>query len=321
MRGCFFCVYTFRMQSSIGRQRTSTVLMVRPVTFGANPETALSNTFQRLVVADATLVQQALQQFEALRAVLDEAGVRVIVAEGRDDPFLPDQVFPNNWLSLHEEGTAVLYPMQAPSRRAERRRDVFELLAAAGVFNLRRLIDLTHYEAQGRFLEGTGSLVLDRAQRIAYACRSPRTDAQVAADACLQLGYRLIVFDAVDASGMPVYHTNVLLALGTGFAVLCSEAIEDDAERRRVQAAIAASGREIITASRAQMGRFMCNLLELEAADGSAVIALSAAAEAALQPEQRARLASYGRLATAAIPDIEAAGGGSVRCMLAEVFS
>lgn len=309
------------MNSQPSRQCSDAVLMVQPVGFAANHETAASNAFQQQVPATDALARNAAAQFEGLAEALRQAGVTVIIVEGRPEPRLPDQVFPNNWLSLHADGTAVLYPMQAPSRRAERRDDIFAQLQHEAGFTLRRLIDLSAYEASGRFLEGTGSLVLDRVNRVAYACRAPRTDAQVAADWAQRLGYRLVMFDAVDGDGVSIYHTNVMMSVGSGFALVCAEAIAHAAERRDVLAELEAGAREVITASLAQIGCFVGNMLELRAADGSAVIAMSAAAEAALTQSQCARLTAHGRIVSAPIPDIEKAGGGSVRCMLAEVFT
>ncbi len=309
------------MNSQPSRQCSHAVMMVQPVGFTANPETAASNAFQQKVPATDALASSAAAQFNGLAQALREAGVTVIVVEGRAEPRLPDQVFPNNWLTLHADGTAVLYPMQAPSRRAERRTDVFDHLQREAGFKLRRLIDLSAYEATGRYLEGTGSLVLDRVNRVAYACRAPRTDAQVAADWALRLGYRLVMFDAVDGDGVPIYHTNVMMSVGSGFALVCAEAITATDARSEVLAELEAGGREVITASLAQIGCFVGNMLELSAADGTAVIAMSATAEAALTQSQRTRLMAHGRIVSAPIPDIEMAGGGSVRCMLAEVFA
>lgn len=309
------------MNSHPARQCSDAVLMVQPIGFAANPETAASNAFQQQVPATDALARSAAAQFDGLARALRQAGVTVIIVEGRSEPWLPDQVFPNNWLTLHADGTAVLYPMQAPSRRAERRDDVFAQLEREAGFRLRRLIDLSAYEATGRYLEGTGSLVLDRVNHVAFTCRAPRMDAQVAADWALRLGYRLVMFDAVDGNGVPIYHTNVMMSVGSGFSLVCAEAIADAAERRDVLAELEACGREVITASLAQIGCFVGNMLELRAADGSAVIAMSATADAALTDSQRARLTAHGRIVSAPIPDIEKAGGGSVRCMLAEVFT
>ncbi|MCC5869962.1 MAG: amidinotransferase [Gammaproteobacteria bacterium] len=309
------------MNSQSSRQCSHAVLMVQPVGFAANPETAASNAFQQPLPPTDALARNAATQFEGLAQALREAGITVVIAEGRSEPCLPDQVFPNNWLTLHADGTAVFYPMQAPSRRAERRDDVFTQLQREAGFTLRRLIDLSGYEVAGRFLEGTGSLVLDRVNHVAYACRAPRTDEQVAADWALRLGYRLVMFDALDADGVPIYHTNVMMSVGSGFALVCAEAISDPDERHGVLAELEASGREVIIANLAQIGCFVGNMLELRAADGSAVIAMSAAADTALTQSQRDRLTAHGRIVSAPIADIEKAGGGSVRCMLAEVFT
>jgi hypothetical protein len=252
---------------------------------------------------------------EALRAV----GVRVLILQDSPQPRKPDAVFPNNWFSTHADGTLVLYPMQAASRRAERRAaDLQHLLARQG-FHIRRCIDLTRYENSHQFLEGTGSLVLDRAQRLAYACLSPRTDPDLLLEFGRQLDYEVLSFRAASASGLPIYHTNVLMAVGETLAICCVEAIVDNAQGSVVAARLAGNDRQLLSISRAQMRDFAGNALFLQAAEGPAV-ALSARAWASLDSEQQTLLSAHHRVVLADIPCIERVGGGSVRCMLAEIF-
>jgi hypothetical protein len=299
-------------------QCANAVLMVRPLCFGANPETAASNRFQQ-TDADADATSTAQREFDGLAQALRDAGIAVHVVEDTPKPPKPDACFPNNWVSFHADGTAVLYPMMAPSRRAERRESALAALRRAG-FRIARTVDLSGWEARGEFLEGTGSLVLDRCHRTAYACRSPRTTPAALADFAGRLQYRVIAFDATGPGGEPAYHTNVLMAIGKNFAVICAEAVTDDGEREQLLSELALAGHEPLEISRAEMHGFAGNLLALRARDGSQVIAMSDAAWKSLAPGSRRALERHGRIVTAAIPVIERLGGGSVRCMIAEVF-
>ena len=300
------------------RQCADAVLMIRPLCFGANPETAASNRFQQGGAGpDAPL--QARREFEGLVTALSKAGVAVHVAEDTPEPAKPDACFPNNWLSFHDDGSLVLYPLLAGSRRAERRAEPIAQLRAAG-FRITRTVDLSHWELRGEFLEGTGSLVLDRCHRIAYACWSPRTGRGPLEDFAAQLGYRTVTFDAHGPGNQPVYHTNVLMAIGRNFAVLCSEAIQSLLERAAVQHELEQAGHELIEISNAQMNDFAGNLLALSAAGGEPLIALSATAWGSLAPAQQHALESHGTIVAVPIPTIERYGGGSVRCMIAEIF-
>ncbi|HUG98076.1 MAG TPA: arginine deiminase-related protein [Gammaproteobacteria bacterium] len=303
------------------RQATDTVLLVRPVAFHGNPETVDSNAFQRPPAAADPAAEQAAAEveFAGLVAALQDAGVDTIVVDDLVQPPTPDSVFPNNWISFHAAGTAVLYPMMAPSRRGERRRDILELLSRQHGFRIERVLDLSHHEAEGRFLESTGSMVLDRANRIAYACLSPRTDLEVLAEAAQLLDYEPIAFAAADADGVPVYHTNVLMCIGADFAVLCDEAIGDAGQRAAVCRRLEETGHELIRIDFRQMGSFAGNMLELAGRSGERLLAMSARALDALTPAQRASLEARCRLVAAPIAAIEAGGGGSVRCMLAEI--
>ncbi|HEX7374582.1 MAG TPA: arginine deiminase-related protein [Steroidobacteraceae bacterium] len=297
------------------------VLMVRPRSFGWNPETQASNSYQRpSAEAAASTSARARDEFAALEQALRDAGVAVHAFDDRPQPACPDAVFPNNWLSCHGDGTVVLYPMLAPSRRRERRMDLLQVLATQGGFAVRRLVDLTHHELAGHFLEGTGSLVLDHAARVAHACLSPRTHLAPLEDFCMQLGYQPCVFTALDAAGSAVYHTNVVLSIGPSIAVVAVDNIVA-ADRERVLERLARPGRELVSVDRAQTAAFAANVLELRAVDGARVLAMSASAEAALTAAAGERWRrTVDRVVNVPIPTIEALGGGSVRCMLAEVF-
>jgi hypothetical protein len=294
--------------------------MVRPAHFGFNLETADSNAFQQSPAAGRPADWQALAlgEFEALAGLLRSAGVEVIVGQDTPAPVKPDAVFPNNWVSFHHDGTVVLYPMLAANRRAERRLELIGEAVQVGAFHVTRTVDLAYRESEGKYLEGTGSLVLDRPGRIAYACLSPRTDLDVLGEFAQQLDYELVTFDAHGANGQAVYHTNVLMALGARFAVVCGEAISDERHRRGLFSKLESAGRQIIGISVAQMHGFAGNLLALSGVAGP-LIALSAAAWRILTEDQRRVLEQHGEILAAAIPTIERIGGGGVRCMLCEI--
>ena len=307
------------------RQTTQTVLMVRPRHFGFNPETAASNRFQQSDVRlQADAAGLARQEFDAAVRALRSEGIRVVVAEDRLEPRCPDAVFPNNWISFHGRGTVVLYPMEAPTRRRERRRDVAELVAAEVGFAITRWVDLTAHESANRFLEGTGSLVIDHRERVAYACRSSRTDPTVVHEWCAALGYAAEIFDAHDARGAPFYHTNVLMSVGERYVAVAAEAIAPQ-DRDRVLGRIRASAREVIELSQGEVTGFCGNMLELASWDENlgdcSVLVLSATAHANLSRENLLRLSAVcDSLLVVPVPTIERLGGGSIRCMLAEVF-
>jgi hypothetical protein len=298
-------------------QTAGAVLMIRPARFAANPETASSNRFQAASRRDSDVAARAAREFDGLAVALAAAGVRVHAFAGARDADLPDEVFPNNWVSFHADGTAVLYPLLAPSRRRERRLELLDALRDEHGYRLARVVDFSALERRGEFLEGTGSLALDRVRRVAYACRSPRTHDAALGEVGRALGYETHAFDAADRDGHAIYHTNVLLALGTRFAVFCSSAVRDKGERRRIVARLA-EHREVIDLSFEQLHAFAGNLLELRGGDAP-VIALSATAFASLRGAQRRALEAHGELVVADVGTIETHGGGSVRCMLAEV--
>ena len=301
---------------SRGSQTSNSVLLVRPASFGFHAEAAASNAFAS--AGDGDLQAKALAEFEGLARRLSQARVNTFILDDTPDPAKPDAVFPNNWISFHSDGTIVLYPMATAARRLERNLDAMTSLLTSSGFEVRRIIDLTAHEQQERFLEGTGSLILDRPRRQAYASLSLRTDRDAIAEFDEQLDYSTLVFDAADAVGRPIYHTNVLMSLGTRFAVLCTEAVAPGA-RAALIAEIEASGRPLIAVDFGQMGRFACNLIELKNRDGDPVIALSSTALEAFRPDQVRMLESFGELVAVPIPTIEAVGGGSVRCMIADI--
>ena|SRR6202522_125677 len=301
-------------------QSAGAVLMVRPARFGCNAQTADSNAFQAkpTTLGGEDLQTLALHEFHGLAEALESAGVEVLIAPDSAQPPKPDAIFPNNWVSFHHDGTVALYPMLAPNRRLERRDEVLQQVVRNGAFRVSRTVDLTHRESEDKYLEGTGSVVLDRVHRIAYACSSPRTDLDVLGEFAQQLDYELMTFDAVDAGGTAIYHTNVLMAIGTGFAVVCAESIVGDAHRAAVLSKLRATGHAIVEITPAQMAQFAANVLELAAPDGK-LIALSTTALGCLAPPQRRALESQAMLIPAEIPTIERIGGGGVRCMLAEI--
>ena len=300
-------------------QAARAVLMIRPAGFGSNPETLQSNAFQAAPRdGDADLPARAREEFDGLAEALSVAGLTTHVFEGRTDAETPDEVFPNNWVSTHADGTVVLYPMMAESRRRERRPELFEDLDTRFGYRATRVVDLTTHEDRGQYLEGTGSLVLDRTKRIAYAGLSPRTHLDALGDFAQQLDYDVVPFEAVDARGQPIYHTNALMAVGSEFAVICAETIRDDEKRAALLEQLASTGREVIEIRFEQLEAFAANLLELATPEGP-IIALSSGAWDALDATRRARLERYGQIVTAPIPTIERFGGGSVRCMLAEI--
>jgi hypothetical protein len=294
--------------------------MVRPASFGFNPQTAASNAFQQIADSPGEADTQGLvlSEFDGLAKALQHAGVEVLIAPDTSQPAKPDAIFPNNWVSFHFDGTVALYPMLAPNRRAERREDILEQVIRGGRFRVSRTVDLTHREAEGKFLEGTGSLVLDRAHRVAYASLSPRTDLDVLGEFAQLLDYELVTFEALGAAAQPVYHTNVVMAIGTRFAVVCGEAIAQPLHRDAVFNKLRAAGHDIVDITQQQMQEFAGNLLELSPPSGR-VIALSTTAWRSLGMAQRRILESYADLVPVSIPTIERIGGGGVRCMLAEL--
>lgn len=301
-------------------QYADALLMIRPAGFGFNPETALSNSFQKAADPGVEPDIQAAARVEFDRAVdkLKGAGVKVLVVEDTAEPVKPDAVFPNNWISTHGDGTVITYPMMSPIRRREVREDVIASIGEK--FRIGQRWSLEGHAASGRFLEGTGSLVLDRVNGIAFTCRSPRTDESLVGEFCRRMGYSAVVFDAVDGTGKPIYHTNVMMSVLENSVVICTDSVPRPEEKARLQEVIESCGRGIIDVSFAQMEEFCCNLLQVGRAGQSTVIAISARGGAALNRNQRRLLERDSELVPLEIPVIERCGGGSVRCMLCEIF-
>jgi hypothetical protein len=298
-------------------QSTNNILMIRPVAFGFNVQTAESNAFQNKSEDQQAVQQMAQQEFDGFVQVLRDNGVNVTVINDTIEPHTPDSIFPNNWISFHDTGDIFLYPMQAQNRRLERREDIIRRLEES--FKTSHVIDLSRFEVKDQFLEGTGSMVLDRENKIAYACLSPRTHAEVLKAFCDYTGYSAITFGAFDRRGPAIYHTNVLMAIGSKFAVICLESITDAQEKETVIASLKATGKEIIDISFDQMNHFAGNMLEVKNKDGDTLVVMSQAAFQSLTVEQKAVLEKYGKLVYADINTIETNGGGSARCMMAEV--
>lgn len=297
-------------------QTTSHILMIRPVNFAFNEETAVNNAFQ-VEGAGQDAQARAAREFDAFAALLRESGVDVMVVDDTPEPYTPDSIFPNNWVSFHTDGTLVLYPMFAPNRRSERKEGVLD--AVGRTFVIRRRFDLSGWEAKSRYLEGTGSMVLDRDQRIAYACLSPRTDTEVLDDFCRRLEYRPITFNAADAGGNPIYHTNVMMCVADAYVVICADAIPNIQERAMVLEMISETGKIAVPITLEQMNHFAGNMLQVEGADGEKLLVMSSQAFGSLTGEQVATLGSFNRILHADLTTIETNGGGSARCMMAEV--
>jgi len=299
------------------KQSTSHILMIRPVNFGFNEETAESNAFQNRDAKDDDANTKAQQEFDGMVNTLCTNGVDVTVIDDTPEPYTPDSIFPNNWVSFHADGEVYLYPMQAENRRLERREDIIAKLEDR--FSVKRVIDLSRFEEENKFLEGTGSMVLDREPKIAYACISPRTDRDVLSIFCEHAGYKPVTFDAVDEKGQAIYHTNVLMCVGSGFAVVCFDCIPNPYEKLVVAESLASTQKEIIGISFEQMNHFAGNMLEVKSNAGDTLIVMSQSAFDALFEEQKVILKKYGKLVHADIGTIETIGGGSARCMMAEV--
>ncbi len=297
-------------------QNTSKVLMIRPCRFAFNSQTAVNNTFQTRGGGE-NIQENALREFDKLVTVLREAGVTVIMEADTPEPDTPDAVFPNNWISFHPEHTICLYPMFAPNRRLERKPALIERLKAT--LRITTVADLTWYEKQDRFLEGTGSMVLDRTNRLAYVCRSPRSSETVLEEFCNRMGYAPVLFNAYDAQGQPIYHTNVMMCVADRYAVICLESIPQQ-ERNLVAARIAQTGKVVIPISLEQVARFAGNMLQLKNTAGEKLLAMSTQALGSLSASQLETLRSFNRIVHSPIPTIETNGGGSVRCMIAEIF-
>ena len=305
------------------KQTTSSLLMIAPVAFGFNHQTAENNYFQQPADSPASGVQEkALMEFRQMTTLLKDKGLDLMVVQDTPMPHAPDSIFPNNWISFHSDGNVVLYPMFATNRRLEKRSDILKQIEKEG-FIIRNILNYSHFENKGIFLEGTGSMVLDREHRIAYAALSGRTHLSLFLQFCEELHFTPCYFSANQTVGtkrLPIYHTNVMMSVGDHFAVLCLDSMDDEKEKQTVVRSLRDNGKEIIAITEAQMHRFAGNMLQVENKDGKKILALSETACQSLTIKQIEQLSAYGELLSIPIPTIEKAGGGSVRCMLAEIF-
>lgn len=302
-------------------QITDTILMVRPHHFGYNPQTAENNAFQsKDKLENKNLIQEkAQQEFDIFVKTLNQHGIETIIIEDANDGLeRPDAVFPNNWISFHQEGMTIIYPMYAPSRRIERREDVIQMMQQR--LKREKLIRFTHYESENRFLEGTGSMILDREHKIVYACLSPRTDEQILEEYCETIGYKKVAFDALDEQGGRIYHTNVMMALGETFAVISLATIRNKTEREKLLQLFKETKKELIDISLEQVNSFAGNMLQVRNKKGETFLVMSSQAYKALTPKQIQQIETHTNILHSPVPTIEKYGGGSVRCMMAEVF-
>lgn len=298
-------------------QTTSKILMVRPARFAFNEETAQNNYFQQKTEQEK-VAEKALDEFDAFVSLLRSNDVDVIVIQDTEEPWTPDSIFPNNWFSSHISGELVLYPMFAENRRQERKPNVIDFLRRK--MNHTKLIDLTSWEQKGEFLEGTGSMIFDRDKRIAYCCRSPRSSEKVLRDFCTQMNFDAVVFDAIDKNGNLIYHTNVMMEVGTQVAIVCLESIKDEKEREKVASRLTATGKVIVEISLDQVENFAGNMMELKSRNGNPLMIMSAAARKSLTTQQETIISTYNKILSPELKTIETNGGGSARCMIAEIF-
>jgi hypothetical protein len=298
-------------------QNTSHILMIRPVKFAYNAETAVNNSFQ-VASNDSSVQQKALMEFDAFVAKLIANGIDVTVVQDSDEPHTPDSIFPNNWISFHEGGSIYLYPMFAVNRRRERKQEVLDAINKK--FIISNTTDLTKSENDNIFLEGTGSMVLDRAAKIAYACISPRTDKKLLKAFCDKEGYTAVSFTANDQNGDAIYHTNVMMCVADRYVVICLDSINNEEEKNKLVQTIEKSGKAIITISLQQMNSFAGNMLQLINNQGQPFLVMSTQAFESLTAEQIKKLETYNPILHSDIKTIETNGGGSARCMMAEVF-
>lgn len=304
------------------RQITDTIFMVRPIQFRLNEETAVNNYYQDEGVKIIDQNKKAQDEFDAFVIALQEKGIHVLIVQDRIEFDTPDSIFPNNWISTHENGDIALYPMFAENRRRERRPDAMELMEAQG-FQINNVIDYTSAEDEGIFLEGTGSLLLDRVNRKAYCSLSARADEEMMIEFCEDFEYTPVIFKAYQTVGeerLPIYHTNVMMALGEDYAVICLDSIDDKKEAKNVLNHLKTDGKEVIKITEQQVNAFAGNMMQVHNDKGDRILVMSDQAYKSLTTVQIEKLEKYNEILHPSITTIETLGGGSVRCMMAEVF-
>ncbi len=294
--------------------------MVRPSGFSFNRETEGSNAFQTRIKNEliASVQQNVMKEFDSLADTLKLKGVNVFIFNDTISPSKPDAIFPNNWVTFHADGSAILYPLFAPNRRPERRHDILASLKKN--FELTSIVDFSACETEGKFLEGTGSIVFDHENKIAYACSSPRTSKEILKKISAHLNYEMFFFHAVDESGKEIYHTNVMMSIGEKFAVLCEESITNEIERELIRNSLIFTGHEVIEITFEQMNDFAGNMLAVQTSSNEQIVILSQRAFDSLADIQKNKIEKHGQLTPLSINTIEMIGGGSVRCMIAEIF-
>ncbi len=304
-------------------QITNTVVMIRPATFRMNEQTAVNNYFQEdLELQNQEINQKAQEEFDTFVQKLKMVGVNVVVVQDTEEPDTPDAIFPNNWISFHINGDIALYPMFAENRRLERNETVLETLEAQG-FTINNVVDYTEAEEEGLFLEGTGSIILDRENRKAYCALSPRADEDLFIEFCEDFEYTPVIFTAnqtVDGERKPIYHTNVMMAIAETFAVICLNTIDDKKERKAVVQSLKENGKEVIAITEAQMQQFAGNMLQVQGSEERSYLVMSETAFNSLTEDQVTKIKAHTNILHANLETIETCGGGSARCMLAEVF-
>ena len=302
-------------------QTTDTVLMIEPIAFGYNAQTAENNYFQ-VEQKDSDIQQKALSEFNNFVEKLRSKGINVITIKDTLEPHSPDSIFPNNWVSFHKDGKVVLYPMFAPNRRVERREDILETIKNQG-FEIAEVDDFSHFENDDKFLEGTGSMIFDHDHKIAYGSVSLRLDEELFRKFCTKFGFTPVVFHSFQNVGdqrLPIYHTNVMMCVADKFVVICLDCIDDEMEREKVQEMIKSSEKEVIEISEDQMQQFAGNMLQVQNSEGKKFLVMSETAYKSLTPEQIQNIEKYCEIVYSDLNTIEVNGGGSARCMLAEVF-
>jgi hypothetical protein len=304
-------------------QVTNTILMIRPVGFRSNEQTAVNNYFQeKSKMVPAAVNAKAQQEFDQMVEVLSSHGVRVIVVNDTLEPSTPDSIFPNNWVSFHENGTVGLYPMFAENRRAERREDILEKLESEG-FYISDIIDYTSAEEEGVFLEGTGSMILDRVHKKAYCALSERADEELFIEFCEDFEYDPVIFTAYQSVGqqrLPIYHTNVMMCVAEDFSIICLDSIDDKKERKNIINHLKSTGKEIIAITEAQLSSFAGNMLQVHGTNGQRFLVMSSRAYLSLTAQQIKSIETHCTILHSSLDTIETNGGGSARCMMAEVF-
>lgn len=306
------------------KQTTNSILMIRPVAFRMNEQTAVNNYYQKVLdtLLPATVNAKAQEEFDNFVEKLENVGIDVTVVDDILDPDTPDSIFPNNWISFHENADVAMYPMFAENRRLERREEILDLLEEKG-FQIENIVDYTDAEEDGYYLEGTGSLLLDRANGKAYCALSPRADEELFIEFCEDFDMQPILFEAfqtVDGERKLIYHTNVMMCLGESFAVICADCIDDKKERKMVLENLKHDGKEVILITEQQVNNFAGNMLEVRGANDKRYIIMSAAAHQSLTSKQIEQLQKHGEILYSSLDTIEACGGGSARCMMAEIF-